>query len=394
MEKSVERVAVNITLNRVLIGVMLATSGAVQASSLDIGVVLDGAYQSEARKWGSRDRGFGLGHSELMLSSNIDHHFKGQLVTVLASHDGETELELEEAWVETLSLPQGLKLKAGRMLSNIGYLNSKHMHEDAFVERPAVYRALLGGHYFDDGMQLSWLLPTDLFVQTNVELLSGKPIDAGYDEPAAIGVYTANLQLGGDIGVEHSWRWGISALYNANGRQFSAAHDHAHEEGEEHDHAGHSHGPSFTGRNLYGSDFTWKWAPEGNYRQSNLRMTSEYWYLDNRFDAQLATAAGAEQNAYGWYSEVAYQFDPSWTLSTRYGEMRTVDGDVHAHGDHFHGEFSRAEVKEWDLALDWHVSHFGRVRGQVTYEKQVHSDEVLFSMQYVMSFGAHHAHAF
>ncbi|WP_232477855.1 hypothetical protein [Vibrio tarriae] len=189
------------------LGVILANPTLAQ-NSLDIGVVLDGSYQNEARHWGSRDEGFALGHSELVLSSNIDHHFKGQLVSVLASHGGETELELEEAWIETLSLPFGAKLKAGRMLSNIGYLNSKHMHEDAFVERPAVYRALLGGHYFDDGVQLSWLLPTDFYLQTSFEILSGKSIDAGYKDPVTLGVYTANLQIGADLGVEHSWRWG------------------------------------------------------------------------------------------------------------------------------------------------------------------------------------------
>lgn len=374
---------------------ILFGSASVQAN-VDIGVVLDGSYQSESRQWGGRDKGFALGHSELVLSGNIDHQFKGQLVTVLASHGGETELELEEAWIETLSLPFGLKLKAGRMLSNIGYLNSKHMHEDAFVERPAVYRAFLGGHYFDDGVQMSWLAPTDFYLQANIEALSGKPLDAGYSDPVTIGVYTANAQIGGDIGVEHSWRWGVSHVYNANGRQFGHAEhtDHDHHDHHEHDHAGHSHGPSMTGRNLYGTDFTWKWAPEGNYRQTNVRATSEFWYLDNRFDQALAKVPGAEQSAQGWYAEVAYQFQPSWTVSTRYGEVRTVGGDVHAHGDHFHGEFTRDDLKEWDLALDWHASHFGRLRGQVTYEEHVHHDQTLFSLQYVMSFGAHHAHAF
>ncbi|EEX36048.1 Zinc-regulated TonB-dependent outer membrane receptor [Vibrio metschnikovii] len=375
-------------------GVMGLSGHSLASPQVDIGVVLDGAYQSENRHWGSRDKGFGLGHSELMLSSNIDHNFKGQLVAVLDSHGSKTELELEEAWIETMSLPFGLKLKAGRLLSNVGYLNSKHMHEDAFVERPAVYRALLGGHYFDDGVQMTWLLPTDFYLQASVEALGGKPLDAGYDKPATVGVYTANLQVGADIGLEHSWRWGISSLYNGNGRQFSGAHDHSHDHDHDHDHAGHSHGPSLTGRNLYGTDFTWKWAPEGNYRQRNVRATTEFWYLDNRFDTQMATAPGAKQSANGWYAEVAYQFNPTWTVSTRYGEMRTVSGDVHAHDDHFHGEFSRDDLKEWDLALDWHASHFGRVRGQITRENHTQGDQTLFSLQYVMSFGAHHAHAF
>ena len=126
----------------------LVSPWAVAAPELDLGVVLDGAYQSEARQWGMRDKGFGLGHSEILMSSNIDQNFRGQLIAVIASHGGTTEFEVEEAFVETLSLPLGVKIKAGRLLSNVGYLNSKHLHEDAFSDRPAVYRAVFGSHYF------------------------------------------------------------------------------------------------------------------------------------------------------------------------------------------------------------------------------------------------------
>ena len=85
-------------------------------SDVDIGVVLDGSYQSEARQWGIRDKGFALGHSELMLSSHIDQNFKGQLITVMGSHGGSTEFEIEEAVIETTNLPYGLKVKAGRTI--------------------------------------------------------------------------------------------------------------------------------------------------------------------------------------------------------------------------------------------------------------------------------------
>lgn len=371
-------------------------------SLVDIGVVLDGHYQNNERFLGHRDEGFGLGHSELMLSGNIDTHFRGALVAVLGSHGGETELELEEAYIESLSMPWGTKIKAGRFLSNIGYMNSKHLHEDAFIERPAVYRAFFGSHYFDDGAQISWLAPTDFYLQLSTEALSGAKLDSGYDDPATVGVYTANVQIGHDLGVEHSWKLGLSALFNGNGKKAvssdSESHTHAHAHHGSHDHGHehtHHHGPSYTSEKMLGVDATWKWAPNGNYKETHLRFTSEYWYMDDMIDDSLTGLDNAKNTADGWYSELAYQLTPKWSLSTRYSQMSVVSAeDLHAHGTVIHGHFKQNDVKEIDVALDWHPSHFGRIRAQITHEEQNQQDQHIFSLQYVMSFGAHGAHAF
>ncbi|CCO45919.1 putative Porin [Vibrio nigripulchritudo SOn1] len=375
---------------------------AISAPDVDLGVVLDGAYQSEARQWGMRDKGFGLGHSEILLSSNIDQNFRGQLIAVVASHGGKTEFEVEEAFVETLSLPAGIKVKAGRMLSNVGYLNSKHLHEDAFSDRPAVYRAVFGSHYFDDGIQLSWLAPTETFVAASFEVFGGKEWDVGYTDPATVGVYTANLQIGDDMNDSNSWRVGLSTLYNANGLGFAAeetsgsSHHHFSHDHSSHSHGdhGHSHGPTVTGKWLHGIDMTWKWAPNGNYKQENLRATAEAWFINDRYDERMESIPNANDKAHGWYAELAYQFSPNWTISGRYGEVDAVTGEVHWHVDHHHGELTKSDIQETDIALDWHGSHFGRVRAQVTREQLTSKSQNIFTIQYIMSFGAHPAHAF
>lgn len=74
-------------------------------SNPQIGVVVDGYYQDGQRHNSEREEGFGLGHTELNFSSNIDDKFYGALTAVLESHGDETELELEEAFIETLALP-------------------------------------------------------------------------------------------------------------------------------------------------------------------------------------------------------------------------------------------------------------------------------------------------
>ncbi|MEH6354620.1 MAG: hypothetical protein V7760_01155 [Marinobacter sp.] len=124
----------------------------------DISAVLDGFYKQQDTALSNRGKGFGLGHTELSLAAPIDDLFKGRVTAIVEEHDGETELRLEEAFLQTSGLQLNLGLKAGRFLSHVGYLNSQHLHQDSFVERPAAYRAMLGSHYFDDGARLLALI--------------------------------------------------------------------------------------------------------------------------------------------------------------------------------------------------------------------------------------------
>lgn len=138
-----------------------------------ISAVLDGYYQNAERPMAERVEGFGLGHTELALSANIDDMFYGKLTTVIEVADGETKVGLEEAFIQTLAMPYGLSMRGGRFLSDVGYLNNQHVHSDAFSDRPAAYRAFLGGHYFDDGVRLDYVAPTDLYWSMGVEAFKG-----------------------------------------------------------------------------------------------------------------------------------------------------------------------------------------------------------------------------
>jgi len=252
-------------------------------SNPQIGVVVDGYYQDGQRHNSEREEGFGLGHTELNFSSNIDDKFYGALTAVLESHGDETELELEEAFIETLALPYGVNVRAGRFLSDFGYLNNQHMHTDSFVERPIAYRTFLGSHYYDDGVRANIVLPTDLYVKLGVEALSGSKMSS-VEDGSEVGVYTTTLKLGSDFSESSSWQFGLSYLRNENGKvkEFED-HDHGHEEEHEHD---HHHGAAVTGANLYGADFVWKWAPDGNYKYSNFTLSAEYMLLDGVVDSK------------------------------------------------------------------------------------------------------------
>jgi len=151
--------------------------------------------------------GFSLQESELSLSADIDPQYSGVGTFSLAPEGG---ISVENAFVQTSALGNGLNLKFGRFFSGLGYLNEQHSHVWDFVDQPLVYRVLWGNQYTDDGMQLKWLAPTDMFIEVGGELGRGLNYP-GTDQNkngADAGVLFAHI--GDDIGIEQSWRAGAS----------------------------------------------------------------------------------------------------------------------------------------------------------------------------------------
>lgn len=122
-----------------------ALSAHAQEKGWEVGAVLDVAHTTREMALGQREQGLALGHSDLIARGPLGQHFSAQLGAAAHQADGKIEFEMEEAWVQTRSLPGGFQARAGRFSSQIGYLNEQHQHADDFVERPLLYRAFLGG---------------------------------------------------------------------------------------------------------------------------------------------------------------------------------------------------------------------------------------------------------
>lgn len=346
----------------------------------NLSLVLDGMYQSSNGALGAGAKGLSLGHTELTMDANVDDQFYGRLTTVIEDHDVETEIGLEEAFIETTQLPGGLQLRLGRFLSGVGYLNGRHTHEDDFAARPAVYRALLGSHYFDDGVQMQWLLPTSFYWLWQVEALNGKQMLGGTHD-RSLGIATIATKVGGDINASHSWQAGFSYLHNRlteveQGEE--EEHDHESEEG----HA-HSHSINYPGKHLYIVDGVWKWAPNGNGRAKALKLSAEY--LLARDPNRYATSNDTQE---GWYFAASYRFKPAWQVAIRTGAVDLSE----PHGDHFHGQ----QMTESDISLTWSHSHFSKLRLMLSHQDsdEFAAEDQLVKIQYQMVLGAHGAHAY
>jgi hypothetical protein len=136
--------------------VMVGSVQHIDASS--VSAEIPGFVLGEETDLGSQ--GLSIGESDFVISGNVDDKFYASMTLAVTKDEG---VILEEGYLQTLALGGGFNVKAGRFFSSVGYLNEKHLHTDDFSGRPLPYRAMLGNQYADDGVQLSWLLPTEVY---------------------------------------------------------------------------------------------------------------------------------------------------------------------------------------------------------------------------------------
>lgn len=370
------------TLNILPLVAFISSTALAELPAPEISLTIDAYHKSNDTALGSRSEGWGLSHTELALKQQLGSWMTGKLTAVMESNEEETDFSIEEAYLQTLALPAGLTLRGGRFLSDIGYLNGQHPHADSFVERPLMYRAFLGGHYYDDGLGLSLVMPTDLYWRISAEVFDGDSLSET-DTGQTVGTWVVSTTFGGDLSDSQSWQAGLSYLRN---RTLLADTDHDDHDHEEH---GHSHGAEYTGEHLYAADLVWKWAPKGNNRNQQLILSAEYARASD-----INEFASSNEYHEGWYGSAVYRFTPQWSAGLRYGRIDVQLG----HGDHFH----EGALDETSVMLAWNPSHTQTLRLQYTHQ-DVHKDwhetfdeaaDDVLTLQYVISFGAHDAHAF
>ena len=339
---------------------------------------------------GPQRRGFSLGESELVMSGNIDPYFRGHLVAALTP---ENELEVEESYFQTLALGRGFTLKGGRFLSGIGYLNPIHQHAWDFQDAPLPYKAFLGGRLNDDGVQVKWIAPTDLFLELGAEVGRGRAFPATDPNQNRAGMWSLFAHVGGDIGVSTAWRAGLSYLKTSP---------------EERGFTDGAVTQSFSGDSkLWIADFIVKWAPNGNARSTNLKVQGEYFRRSE--DGQLAYDDSAVPGPFGavsgdysskqsgWYLQGVYQFMPRWRAGYRYDRLShgTVSNGVGLTAADAPLLLTEHNPSRNTVMVDWSPSEFSRLRLQLASDKSrqgVTDNQVV--LQYIMSLGAHGAHLF
>jgi len=360
-----------------------APGGGANAFNPAIGAVLDGRFGYFSQNPDSYKipgvqlgpdagpglRGFALGETELNFSANIDPYLYGN-ATIAIERTG--DVSVEEAFIQSTSLPYGFTVKGGRFFSGIGYMNEQHAHVWDFVDTALPYRAFLNTQYDDDGVQVRWLAPTPFFLELGGEVFRGDAYPAGGSSRFA-GSYSAFAHIGDDIGESASYRVGVSHLR-------SKAQDRVSDNGD-----------AFRGRsNVTILDGVYKWAPGGNPVETNLKLQGEYFFRDENglFNSGNYTSGGQ-----GWYLQAVYQFMPQWQVGLRHDEVRVNNDGTAVVPDSVLDTFGHGASRE-SVALTYYTSEFGRFRAQYNLDESRPKTDHQFFLQYTVSLGAHGAHSY
>jgi hypothetical protein len=324
---------------------------------------------------GPGKQGFSLGESEVSFAANVDDKFYGQFTVSYDDDNGKVGTSIEEAYIDTLALPDGLNVRAGRFYSNIGYLNSHHTHTDNFVDRPLPYQAFLGNQYGDDGAQLRWVAPTDIYLELGGEAFRGENFPTAGANHGGVGAYTLFAHAGGDVGNENSWLAGASMLKAST----TLADD------------------GFSGDNtLYVADGTWKWAPNGNTKDGGVTVRSELFFdkrdgfytspNDINVDPLDPLSQPWVGDRRGAYVEAVYRLSRTWDLGYRFDKLWGSNTGPFA---------SNFDPERHSIEATWRNSEFSFFRLQYSHDDPIRDivDNAIY-LQYDVALGAHGAHKF
>lgn len=391
-------------------------TGAIQSMNPDISAIIDTYYHSDDADGGIEslfgrmdgfghthghddghqhahtEDGFNMRHLELAFTGDVDPYFKGTAIAAISEHGA----EMEEAYIETLSLPANLKVKAGKFFSDFGRINSQHSHEWDFTDQPLIYRLLFGTHNFNEkGVQLSWLAPTPFYLEGGVEALQGEnhllfDHHGGAHLPDEDGprLGVGWLKFGPDLGQEHGLELGLS--YGRGAHQ--EAHDGNADGIDDHWLDGRSE--------FWGFDGVYKYNSPKPYGEGDFTLQAEY--LRRKKDLEIEdhllkpSVIGRDRvdTQDGFYVQGTYGFAPRWRTGLRWDRVGLANESELPSG--VTERFDKSD--RLSAMLDFTPTHFSRLRlglsrGDYAVEGG-HEDAWEFFFQIVISLGTHGAHEF
>src|SRR6267378_2673947 len=340
-----------------------------------------------------QQRGFNARNIELAFDGAVDPYFEGFANIVFKlNNDNQTEVEVEEAFLQTTSLPFNLQLKAGQIFSAFGRINPTHPHTWDFADAPIVHGRLLGPDGLRGvGAQVSWIVPVPWYSQLIFAVQNGRG-GTGYSfrNPGDGGMFfdrrTTDRELRGLQDFVWVPRWENSVDLSPTQVVLAGVSG--------------AFGSNETGANsrtqIYGGDFLYKWKSanaEGGFPFVNWQ--TEFMY--RRFEAgrgmNESFPVAETFHDWGLYSQVLWGFKKGWVAGIR-GDYLNVEDSK------FTDDFERQSRSRISANLTWYPTEFSKIRLQYNHDFLEENfflagrnvDSVFLQFEFIL--GAHGAHKF
>ncbi len=320
---------------------------------------------------------------ELDVAAAVDPFAKGYAV-INGSADsatGEASLGVEEAAIQTTSLPWNLELKGGRFFGEFGRLSYIHDHELPFVNRPLVLAQYVGGESRTDGLQVNWLVPIPHYLSLTAGLGDQFGGDAGPNNPGTTRNFKeinffGRLSSYFDLTPDWNLETGVSGLYNPSTEDRGGAI--VQPDGIS----------TFTEKKrlLAGFDMKVSWVPLQNNQFQSFTWGSEVLFSDNRY---LSDLDGAPNNgdefsqavhSLGLYSYFTYKWHRQWSGGFLFDWLESA----------FNNKDKTYALSPY---ITWAITHWNALRLQYTHTHHevvsgLKSDDAVY-LQWAWIIGAH-----
>lgn len=304
---------------------------------------------------------------EIGLQGAVDPYFRYD--AFLGLHGG--EIEVEEAYATTLSLPLSLQARLGRFLLPFGKVNRTHRAELQMFDYPFVHREFFGEEGFSStGLWGSWIGAPAGFYQ-ELTVVGAEGVEAhGHaegeeheeEEPEGGEAH------GGDLAEDLGDRLWLAHLRNsfdlspASNLELGASWATAIVEEE-----------ALRARtNLYGLDITWRWKPPqfSKYRSAILQA-----------EAIWRNEAGSGETHAGGFTYAQWQLSRRWFVGARADWVEPPE--------------TEGALRGGQLLVKWFPTEFSQLR--LAYERQDPEqaqavDRLVFQTTFAL--GPHRPHAY
>src|SRR5881392_593620 len=340
-----------------------------------------------------QQRGFNARNIELAFDGAVDPYFEGFANIVFKlDNDNETEVEVEEAFMQTTSLPFNLQLKAGQFFAAFGRLNSTHPHTWDFADTPLVNGLFLGPDGLRGvGAQGSWTLPLPWYSQLIFASQNGRGgTGFSFRNPGDDGMFFDRITTDREARGLQDFVWipRFENSVNLSETQTVLAG------------VSGAFGSNETGANsrtqIYGADLLYKWKSaraEGGFPFVKWQTEFMYRRFEAGHGANDSFPVAETFHDWGLYSQVLWGFKKGWVVGIR--------GDyVHIQNSEFTDDLDRQSRARISANLTWYPTEFSKLRLQYNHdfleenfflsEREV--DSLFLQFEFIL--GAHAAHKF